>query len=122
MRMPVSSICSGCGYDLSGLGQRGRCPECGRKFDTISGRGLVDSSAEAGRRGERVARRLGLIVLMALALAALACGGGLALMAEDWRYPLAMGALVAIVLGMWAASHYFEGKERGGSGERNRGR
>lgn len=26
-------VCITCGYDLAGLGDRGRCPECGRRFD-----------------------------------------------------------------------------------------
>lgn len=26
-------VCITCGYDLVGLGDRGRCPECGRRYD-----------------------------------------------------------------------------------------
>lgn len=29
----ASPVCSNCRYDLTGLPQRGRCPECGSRYD-----------------------------------------------------------------------------------------
>lgn len=110
--------CGSCGYDLSGLGIEGRCPECGQTFDRISGEGLKpdarsgrsfgEGAAERHRRGDRLVRQLGALFMGALALATLACGGVIALAVEDWRYPVATAALVAGIFALAGAGWYLE--------------
>ncbi len=64
--------CGQCGYDLTGLDSRGRCPECGELYD-------MDHPSEGWFEYEQTIRRRLLrwrtIVLGLLALAILSCGG-----------------------------------------------
>ena len=104
--------CSECGYDLSGLGRRGRCPECGQVFDTMSGQGLGEGAAEQFRRGERLVRRLGVAAMLVMALTALACGGVLAMFADNWRYPLATTAVIAVTIMLAAWGYYLDDSQK----------
>ena len=67
-------ICGKCGYDLSGLGRQGRCPECGTVFNLATGKG-VRSASDAMRRGDRLVRRLRTIACALFGVAMLACAG-----------------------------------------------
>ena len=108
------AICEDCGYDLSGLGMRGHCPECGRYFDTLTGEGLSTASgsgpseqaSERYRRGERLVRRLGMWFMILMALGVLSCGGIFALFVDDWRYPMATAGIVALIFGLSGLSWY----------------
>jgi hypothetical protein len=106
--MTQATICHGCGYDLSGLGVRGRCPECGEYFDVTTGAGLEDAGGGASardRRGERVARTLTLGTLVGSATVALVGGGVFAIVREDWR-PAIAGGMIALLLAVIAANYY----------------
>jgi len=36
----LSLYCKQCGYDLNGLPAQGQCPECGQRYDILTGEGL----------------------------------------------------------------------------------
>lgn len=40
MALPDTPICARCGYDLVGIGDIGRCPECGSPFNLNTGEGM----------------------------------------------------------------------------------
>lgn len=69
-------------------------------------RGEGEQASERYRRGERVVRRLGAVFMLAMALMVLACGGVLAWLAADWRYPAATAGLIALIFALSAASWY----------------
>jgi len=74
-------FCVKCGYDLTGLAERGRCPECGRPFDRTTGEGI--RGAEPPKiRGLRMIRRVRTLVLASSA-------GGVMVVAVvvAWRWP-----------------------------------
>ena len=106
--------CASCDYELTGLGQQGRCPECGQFFDMMTGEGLKaggrsgddEQASEKHRRGERVVRRLGVVFMLAMGLIVLVCGGVVALFAEDWRYPMATAGLIAVIFALSGLSWY----------------
>lgn len=112
-----SSECAACGYDLSGLGEQGRCPECGEAFNQTSGEGLRGGPrdfAERQRRSERLARRLRTLALAGLAVVVLGCGGLGTLIADDWRYPMGTALLVAAVAVLAAVTSFFSEKDEAG--------
>jgi hypothetical protein len=48
---PDAGICSGCGYDLTGLPDIGNCPECGQTYNRHSREGVARRrEAEPGLR------------------------------------------------------------------------
>ncbi|MEM6459665.1 MAG: hypothetical protein AAF710_09785 [Planctomycetota bacterium] len=69
----IETNCAGCGYDLMGLADAGRCPECGSKYDKVSGRGVTRTSA-TGRADARGDRAVLLVKLGLLLTLALGCG------------------------------------------------
>lgn len=56
MDLDTQINCSECGYDLLGVARRGRCPECGQKYDISSNQGVSQhsSASRANERGDRV--------------------------------------------------------------------
>ena len=68
--------CAACGYDLAGLPQVGRCPECGAEYDSADGRIVLlgwargwranGESETAWRKGYWVAFIITLILLVAV--------------------------------------------------------
>src|SRR5690349_16415696 len=66
--------CAKCGYELAGLGTRGRCPECGAPFDKTTGTG-IDLPLDSPVRSDRKLRRLRTYILLVLAVVILSCSG-----------------------------------------------
>jgi len=88
-----ASNCSQCGYDLTGLPRRGRCPECGAPFDQAQPAADAQN-AKAGRL-----QRYGPALLLAgLAAMCLVCGGLVRLNTASawpvWTAVLISGALI----------------------------
>lgn len=84
--------CHHCGYDLSGLGETGRCPECGNVFD-------VSFKLGAPPRENLLTRYAGAIMLAVVTLSILVCGGLLSLGARE---PLGIFLAVLTVAGVFA--------------------
>ncbi|MEX0654943.1 MAG: hypothetical protein WD534_17460 [Phycisphaeraceae bacterium] len=74
-------ICTQCGYELTGLGTRGRCPECGQYFDQHSREGVDDTATPLVRLGRWTDRHLRTIVLGVTGLLLLTCAGLVTLLA-----------------------------------------
>ena len=63
--------CDRCGYELTGLSEEGRCPECGGYYDYWKGEGIAGGPMDGHRRGDRVVqamKALGLVVVAMLIL------------------------------------------------------
>ena len=99
--------CSACGYDLSGLPPRGRCPECGQAFNMLTGEGVADARARGkAARSLDFAARLRTLTFAFFAVATLAAGGVGALFAANPYRPLALAAVVGAVFVMAAVTSY----------------
>ena len=100
--------CDGCGYELMGLASPGRCPECGQRFDVDTGLGVVRRSAlsESNERGDRLVMWFQVGSLAGLAGLSLAIGIWRASVSPNPSSPLAVGVLVAAVLGFGAFVTY----------------
>lgn len=62
--------CSKCNYDLLGLADQGRCPECGQRYNVLTGQGLRGTAgalSEAQQRADRILARVRTISLAAAA-------------------------------------------------------
>ena len=96
--------CESCGYDLLGSRPAGRCPECGARYDTRSGRGVVQNSAglEARQRGDRIVSWCKVGGLGLTAVGCLGLGLWRASVAADPTGPIVIGLLFAGVLGFGA--------------------
>ena len=106
---PVNPIdvppCPSCGYDLTGLPQRGRCPECGEPFDQARLTRRVQADPDTRRR-QRRARQIRTASLAALAVVLV--GIGLGALASDPQAIVAGGAAVGLgaVTGLGAYGSY----------------
>ncbi|MFW6060164.1 MAG: hypothetical protein ACODAQ_08275 [Phycisphaeraceae bacterium] len=108
-----STHCTACGYDLSGLGWQGECPECGQHFDRTTGQGVRSARlTDRYERGDRLARRLRTILLAALAATLLACGGASALFTDQWMYPFGTLAVIAAVVALGAVTSFLYEKDQ----------
>ncbi|MEM9883635.1 MAG: hypothetical protein AAF800_12035 [Planctomycetota bacterium] len=109
----IETNCAGCGYDLMGLADAGRCPECGSKYDKVSGRGVTRTSAtgRADARGDRVVLLVKVGLFLLLALGCVAVGVWRSLDAIDWeRALLAWGGVGAVFVFAAFVTWYTDGK------------
>ena len=81
-----SFACHHCGYDLTGLGETGTCPECGNAYN-------INVRLGAPPRENMFIRYAGAILLGFVTLFILVCGG---LMSLGAREPL--GFLIAVLM------------------------
>lgn len=93
--------CAKCGYELSGLPMRGRCPECGQVFDQIRhiGTRMPDTPED---RGSRFMRRLGQGFLVVAGGALLALSLTVAILRRSMT-PMYVGGFIGammVVLGL----------------------
>lgn len=95
---PIDSPqCAKCGYDLTGLPERGGCPECGQPFNQRTGDG-VKQELSPQQKSAKFMRRLRTIALALMAMGVMGCGGLLSLIAVHPRKPLVTGALLMLIL------------------------
>jgi len=107
---PESYHCLRCSYDLRGLPDTGKCPECGNPYSIRSLLGV--KVPEPGyARGERLARRIRTILIGALALSILTCSGVVSLVVSRPDRAWAIGGLLAVVCLLAAVTSYVYEKE-----------
>ena len=102
--------CSNCGYDLSGLPDKSRCPECGQSFDVKSREGVVDHRYSQ-RRAELILRRVRTISLCVAAALVVTCAGLVSLTKKSPTKALMVGAVLAVVCVLAAATSYMYEKD-----------
>lgn len=97
--------CGQCGYDLTGLPSQGRCPECGNVYDIDTSKGLTRDPSIAPRRVWFV-KHIRTLVIIAMAICAYGCCGGMSLIARTPGKAQATGTFIAMLLGIAAIASY----------------
>ena len=101
-------LCGKCGYDLTGLAQEGRCPECGNPFDRRRGLGITLQPTPE-EQGARLMKLLRTIALAAMTL--LVGGTSLGLDWLGYPYALSVGLVGLLILGSATLVSYIHGRE-----------
>lgn len=107
--------CAACGYDLTGVGWEGRCPECGGGYDKSRERGVVrggqgplgGAGLTPSQRGERLVVLVKLGAYGAIGGICLLWGGIASLSSSTPARPLALGLLGAGVFGFAVYATWF---------------
>ena len=109
MNLDETMACAACGYDLTGVGGEGRCPECGGFYDKHSGRGIGTGAGfgDACARGDRVVAQVKVAVYGVLGVGCLAWGGLASLSSASPAWPLILGVLFAGGFGFAAYVTWF---------------
>lgn len=119
----VQRECVKCGYDLLGLPDTGKCPECGQKFNVLTGEGLrgtAGATSEAQKRADHILGRIRTISLAVVAVGLFGMCLSIEILRQqfDWTdrsaasSPLLWtGGLVSLIIGMAAISSWMKEKE-----------
>jgi hypothetical protein len=106
MTVPQGKTCSRCRYELTGLSDRGHCPECGQYFDVFSGEGFASREGESYRRSERLLNRMRTLALAGVAVIALVIGALVSLVAVHPARPIWIGLAVALLFTLAAVTSF----------------
>ena len=102
--------CHDCGYDLTGLPDKGRCPECGVLYDKHSVYRVMQANQPEWTR------HIKWVFLAAFTGLVLICGGALAIDPQRRKTAIAMTLIIAAVSGFGAFSYWWaQRQERRGS-------
>ena len=74
MSKMTGKLCDRCGYELTGLTEEGRCPECGGYYDVWKGEGIGGGLVDRNRRGDQVVEVIKALGLVFAAIVILAIG------------------------------------------------
>lgn len=92
--------CAKCDYELTGLPQRGKCPECGHKYSLVTGMGTMEAIDPVDRMISR-ARRALTLGLAGLGVLLLLVGMGLALTGHPQWLWVGGFLFVLLMCGAW---------------------
>ncbi len=106
-------MCSGCGYELTGLAVRGYCPECGQEYDASSGIGLTSHFSARHARGAFIVARIRTIVLALVAVAIFGLGVLASVMMQNAVRPLVIASLIAGVVALAAVASFLYERDEG---------
>lgn len=115
--MPPSDTiaCSKCGYELLGLPTKGECPECGQRYNMAIREGTTDPKYAARDKFDWFMRRARTLVLIALALLVMMCGGVLQWIVTAgrayWGRASGVAMVVAVVILLAALASYLTEKD-----------
>jgi len=110
MDLDESVNCAACGYDLTGVGWEGCCPECGGYYDKSNARGIVRGgrgSMTPHERGDWVVAVVKVVAYAVLGVACLLWGGIASLSSPMPGRPLVLGLLAGAAFGFAAYATWF---------------
>ena len=114
MSQTLPTLCEACAYDLQGLAEAGRCPECGQEYDKARRvgvrRGRAPATTTQAMRQQQRLKTLGFF-LAAVLTAALGVVMG-AIGEEPWP-PIVVMGMIALLLAMAGLGNLLE-LRRGG--------
>jgi len=97
--------CGKCGYELSGIAERGRCPECGTVYNLGTGEGTTE------RCKPWIVKYARTVGIGAFAGFIFLCSGGLAIIATNKIAVLLIGMMFGAVAVLAAAASYMTERE-----------
>ncbi len=98
------AYCKHCRYDLTGLQDEGKCPECGHYFSVTTRRNVIGAPTPQDKV-DRVLARVRTIAVASLGAMILVCGGITTIVQRD-ACALAWGLLIGSVFLLGAAVSY----------------
>ena len=101
----MNEQCHHCGYDLMGLPNQGRCPECGEVYDKHS----LYRAAKA--KEPAFVRHITSITLAIISLSVLICGGALSFQATNRWAAITVTVVIAGVAGFGAFAYFWSERQ-----------
>ncbi len=108
MAISDNNVCGKCGYDLTGIAMRGRCPECGNMYDRRRGLG-IKLMPTAEQRGDQLMKLIRTIALTLATLVVIALTS--VLYALGFAKVLGIGLVTIVILGLAAVTSYISYRE-----------
>lgn len=105
MGFDQTPFCGKCGYEMTGLPQRGTCPECGNPYNVMAGSGL-SGDARGERKPSKFVKHLRTISIGCAACCILICTGLASLVAASKERVVYSGLIMAGVCILGAVTSY----------------
>ena len=104
------AVCKQCGYELTGLADRGKCPECGHAYCISRRQGIVlpDTPEE---RGSRLLGRFKMIGLAAVGAVFILIGFCVTVLGGN-KYAIWTGGFVGAMFLLFAVASYVDEKRQ----------
>ena len=106
MKIDDLPCCGQCGYELTGLPDESQCPECGNRFNKLTGSGLR-GDPHPDKRSSVILRHLRTIAMVIAAGFIITCTGVMTMLpGTDTRRVLYSGLFITFVVLLGALTSY----------------